>query len=62
MMLFVAGLLVGVAMGVMVVGFLAINAYNRGYEDAFGRRRFWRAEITARRVAAQEPVAARRAS
>lgn len=63
MMLFVAGLLVGVALGVMVVGFLAINAYNRGYEDAFGRRKAWRAELTARRVAAQEPVvAARRAS
>lgn len=61
MMLFVAGLMVGVAMGVMVVGFLAINAYNRGYEDAFGRRRQWRAEITARRLA-QEPAAARRAS
>jgi len=62
-MLFVSGLIIGVAMGVMVLGFLAIQAYNRGYEDAFGRRKVWRAELTARRTAVQQPAAAaRRAS
>ena len=39
MMLFALGVIVGVALGVIVVGFLAIAAYQRGYDEAFGRRR-----------------------
>lgn len=59
----VLGLVIGVAMGVIVVGFLAIAAYQRGYQDALGRRPEWRAELVARRAAVHTlPAAARRAS
>lgn len=59
----VLGLVIGVAMGVIVVGFLAIAAYQRGYQDALGRRPEWRAELVARRAAARSlPAAARKAS
>lgn len=59
----VLGVVVGLAMGVIVVGFLAIAAYQRGYQDALGRRPEWRAELMARRAAVRSlPAAARRAS
>ena len=61
MMLFALGVVVGVALGVIVVGFLAIAAYQRGYDEAFGRRREWRAELVARRAAIRDlPAAAAR--
>lgn len=63
MFVFVLGLMVGLALGLIVIGFLAIAAYKRGYEDAFGRRKQWRAELVARQAAVRMPaVAARKAS
>lgn len=46
--LFAAGLMAGIALGVLIVGFLAVGAYNRGYDDALFRRKDWRAELVAR--------------
>lgn len=50
---FVIGLLIGVAFGVVVVGFLAIGSYDRGFNEALLRRRAWRTELVARQAAAQ---------
>jgi hypothetical protein len=62
MFVFVLGLMVGLALGLIVIGFLAIAAYQRGYEDAFGRRKQWRAELVARQTAVRlQPVAIRKA-
>lgn len=56
---FAVGLIIGVAFGVMVVGFLAVTAFQRGYDEALFRRREWRAELVARRKAEHAvPVAA----
>lgn len=64
MLVFVGGLVIGLALGMIVVGFLAVTAYHRGYDEAFFRRRQWRAEIVARRAAgsALPVVAVRKAS
>lgn len=60
--LFAAGLMAGIALGVLIVGFLAVGAYNRGYDDAFFRRKDWRAELVARQsVVARAMPAARKA-
>jgi hypothetical protein len=48
---FVAGLVLGLALGLIVIGFLAIAAYQRGIEEATGKRKVWRAELVARRAA-----------
>lgn len=62
-MTFAAGLVVGIALGIVIVGFLAIAAYQRGYDEAFGRRREWRAELVARKAAVRGmAVASRKAS
>jgi hypothetical protein len=50
---FVVGLLAGVALGVIVIGFLAVGAYDRGFNEALLRRKAWRSELVARQVAAQ---------
>ncbi|TMB61132.1 MAG: hypothetical protein E6I57_08000 [Chloroflexi bacterium] len=50
---FVVGIMIGVAFGVIVVGFLAVGAYDRGFNDALHRRKAWRAELVARQAAAQ---------
>ena len=50
---FVVGLLIGLAFGVIVVGFLAVGAYDRGFNEALHRRKAWRAELVARQAAAQ---------
>lgn len=50
--LFAAGLMAGIALGVLIVGFLAVGAYNRGHDDAFFRRKDWRAELVARQTVA----------
>jgi hypothetical protein len=47
-MIFVVGLIIGMSLGMLVVGFLAIGAYDRGYEAADAARRTWRAELAAR--------------
>ena len=62
---FAAGLVLGLALGLIVIGFLAIAAYERGYDEAVGKRKYWRAELVARRTAAARTLAgipARRAS
>jgi hypothetical protein len=51
MLIFALGLMAGVALGVLVVGFLAIGAYNKGFGDATERRQAWRAELLARQNA-----------
>ena len=56
-------LMAGVALGMIIVGFLAIGAYDRGYTDALERRKAWRGELIARQVvAARTFVTARKAS
>jgi hypothetical protein len=55
---FAAGLAIGLAFGVIVIGFLAVAAYERGYDEAIGKRKQWRTELVARRVAAQRTLAA----
>jgi hypothetical protein len=50
-MSFFAGLFLGVALAIVVLGFLAIDAYRRGYEEADAGRRAWRAELAARQTA-----------
>lgn len=57
------GFVAGIALGILTIGFLALGAYNRGYEDALFRRKDWRAELVARQtVAARTVQPARRAS
>jgi hypothetical protein len=50
-MSFFAGLFLGVALAIVVLGFLAIDSYRRGYEEAAAGRRVWRAELAARHAA-----------
>lgn len=49
---FVVGMVLGLAFGVAVVGFLAVGAYDRGFNEALHRRKAWRAELVARQAAA----------
>lgn len=51
MMVFGLWLLAGVAIGMIVMAFLAIGTYRRGYDEGYGLRRPWRAELRARRLA-----------
>lgn len=51
MPLFAVTFLAGVAIGLVLMAFLAIGTYDRGYRDAFFRRKEWRAELVARRQA-----------
>ena len=60
---FVVGIMIGVAFGVVVVGFLAVGAYDRGFNEALHRRKAWRTELVARQAAAQRVMTGlRRAS
>lgn len=52
-MTFAVGLILGLALGLVIVGFLAIAAYERGFDEAAGHRKVWRAELVARRAAAR---------
>ena len=61
MLIFALGLIAGVALGVLVVGFLAVGAYNKGFSDAQERRKAWKTELVARqnvglRALRAEPV------
>jgi hypothetical protein len=47
--IFLAGLVIGVALGTTAIGFLAFGAYDRGYDAAM--RAPWRRELDARRAA-----------
>ncbi|HEX9268352.1 MAG TPA: hypothetical protein VF998_00790 [Candidatus Limnocylindria bacterium] len=62
MLLFAFGLIVGVALGMVVIGFMAIRAYDRGYDDALERRQAWRTELLARQAVAARGQEVRRAS
>jgi hypothetical protein len=44
------GILVGVVLGLIVIGFLAVSAYDRGFEDALERRGERVAELRARHI------------
>ena len=50
MLVFGLGILFGVVLGTIVVGFLAVSAYDRGFEDALERRGERMAELRARHV------------
>jgi hypothetical protein len=52
------GIVIGVAFGVSVVGFLAVGAYDRGFNEALHRRKAWRAEVVARQAAARRGLTA----
>ena len=49
MVLFGFWLLAGIALGMILMGFLAIGTYQRGYEEGYFRRKPWRGELAARR-------------
>jgi len=62
-LLFAIGIMAGLALGMIIVGFLAIGAYDRGYAEALERRKAWRTELVARTlVGARALVSARKAS
>ena len=54
------GILIGLAFGVLVIGFLAVGAYERGFNEALHRRKVWRAELVARQAAAHRTLTAMR--
>ncbi len=58
--LFAIGLMAGMALGMIIVGFLAIGAYDRGFTDALQRRKAWRTELVARTVVGTRALAATR--
>jgi hypothetical protein len=49
MMVFGMWLLAGVALGMILMAFLSIGTYQRGYDAGFLLRKPWRAELLARR-------------
>ncbi len=51
MMIFGFWLLAGLALGMILMAFLAIGTYQRGYEAGSVGRRTWRTELEARRTA-----------
>ena len=52
MLIFALGLVLGTAVGIVVVGFLAVRSYDHGYTEALERRKAWRGELVARQTAA----------
>lgn len=55
MMPFSFWLLAGVALGMVLMAFLAIGTYQRGYNEGYRLRRPWRSELGARRRALTDP-------
>ena len=51
MLVFVLGMVLGTALGIVVVGFLAVRSYDHGYTEALDRRKAWRGELVARQTA-----------
>ncbi len=49
---FAMGVIAGICAGVLIVGFLALGSYRRGYDDAIFRRKDWRAELVSRQAVA----------
>ena len=60
MLLFAIGLMAGVAVGMIIVGFLAIGAYDRGFTAALERRKAWRGELVARTLVGTRALTATR--
>jgi len=52
----VVGIMIGLAFGITVVGFLAVGAYDRGFNEALHQKKAWRTELVARQAAAQRVV------
>ncbi len=52
MLIFALGMMLGTALGIVVVGFLAVRSYDHGYSEALERRKAWRGELVARQTAA----------
>jgi hypothetical protein len=52
MLIFALGMMVGTALGIIVIGFLAVRSYDHGYTEALERRKAWRGELVARQTAA----------
>ena len=52
MLIFALGMMLGTALGIVVVGFLAVRSYDHGYTEALDRRKAWRGELVARQTAA----------
>ena len=59
--IFMMGLVLGLALGVLIGGVLAWSAYRRGYDDARLRRKEWRGELVARHTAAEGTLPTQRA-
>jgi len=53
---FFIGLVIGIAFGMVVVGFLAVGSYQRGFSQALERRKEWRGELVARQVVARRTL------
>jgi len=53
---FLVGLVFGIAFGMLVVGFLAVGSYLRGFSLALDRRKEWRGELVARQVVARRAL------
>ena len=51
MLVFALGMMLGTALGIVVVGFLAVRSYDHGYTEALDRRKAWRGELVARQDA-----------
>jgi hypothetical protein len=52
MLIFALGMMLGTALGIIVVGFLAVRSYGNGYDEALQRRKAWRGELQARQTVA----------
>ena len=52
MLIFALGMVIGTALGIIVVGFLAVGSYAHGYGEALERRKAWRGELVARQAVA----------
>lgn len=52
MVIFALGMMLGTALGIVVVGFLAVRSYSQGYDQALERRKAWRGELMARQAVA----------
>jgi hypothetical protein len=52
MLIFALGIALGTALGIIVIGFLAVQSYANGYDEAVTRRKAWRGELLARQTVA----------
>ena len=52
MLVFALGMMLGTALGIVVIGFLSVRSYDHGYSEALERRKAWRGQLVARQTAA----------